>query len=204
MQAIDDLIRALAAVKGSPVMENPYNGASREADIRRKNLRSYLLKMFRRQPDVLLVGEAPGYKGCGVTGIPFTSERVIASNAFFRDRGFHCLNAEGELSGEISATIVWGALGTFRERPLLWNMYPFHPHHPGNRQSNRTPRGEELEAGVGYLQELLRIFPVKKIIALGRKAEYKLLELGLDPVYVRHPANAGKREFEKGIKNILT
>ncbi len=184
-------------------MENPYHGASKEAVIRRMNLRRYLLKMLGLRPEILLVGEAPGYKGCGITGIPFTSERVLATNSFFCGQGFECLNPTDKLASEISATIVWGVMDTCREKPLLWNMYPFHPHRPGNRQSNRTPGREELKSGVEYLQKLLRIFPVKKIIALGRKAESMLLELDLSPVYVRHPANAGKRQFEKGIKSIL-
>ncbi len=203
MKAIDDLIGALAKQEGTREMENPYHGKSKEAVIRRMNLRKYLLKMIRMRPDVLLVGEAPGYKGCAITGIPFTSERVLASNSFFRGQDFECLNRADKLASEISATILWGILDTCREKPLLWNMYPFHPHLPGNRQSNRTPGREELKSGVEYLQKLLRIFPVKKIIALGRKAESMLLELDLCPVYVRHPANAGKRQFEKGIKIIL-
>ncbi len=28
--------------------------------------------------EVLLIGEAPGYKGCKITGIPFTSGEVVA------------------------------------------------------------------------------------------------------------------------------
>lgn len=203
MKEIDEFIRALSKREGSPKMKNPYHGESGEAKIRRKNLRSYLLKMLEIRTDTLLLGEAPGYKGCGITGIPFTSERVLASNPFFREKGFACLHAADQLSSEISATIVWGVLDSCLKKPLLWNMCPFHPHRAGKPQSNRTPGRHELYEGVPYLQELIRIFPVKKIIALGRKAESTLFELGMDAIYVRHPANAGKRQFEKGIKDIL-
>ena len=203
VKEIDELIRALSKQEGSPKIRNPYRGESGEAKIRRKNLKKYLLKMFQMQTDTLLLGEAPGYKGCGITGIPFTSENVLASNPFFREQGFECLHATDQLAREISATIVWGVLDSCLKKPLLWNMCPFHPHRPGNPQSNRTPDRHELYDGVPYLQELIRIFPIQKIIALGRKAESTLTELGMDTIYVRHPANAGKRQFEKGIKDIL-
>ena len=203
MEEIDELIRVLTKQEDSPQLENQYLGESPEARIRRQNLRRYLLQMQARKPGILLLGEAAGYKGCGITGIPFTSERVMASNPFFKDAEFQCLHADAALVSEISATIVWGVLDKCQVLPLLWNIFPFHPHRTGNKQSNRTPDRDELEKGVFYVQLLLRIFPVKKIVALGRKAESKLRDLGLEPDYVRHPANGGKRRFEKGIKNIL-
>ena len=42
---------------------------------------------------------------------------------------------------EPSATTVWGTLRELgvAEVTLLWNAFPWHPHKPGNLQSNRTP-----------------------------------------------------------------
>lgn len=72
---LDDFVAALAEVQTPPLLFDPYglwpdasgNGA------RRGNLADYLRLMARREPTLLLVGEAPGYRGCRLTGIPFTS-----------------------------------------------------------------------------------------------------------------------------------
>jgi len=39
--------------------------------------------MTEIKPTKLLLGEAPGYKGCGITGIAFSSERILTENEFF-------------------------------------------------------------------------------------------------------------------------
>jgi len=44
------------------------------ADVRRARLRAYLES--RGDAPLLLVGEAPGYRGARVSGVPFTSERL--------------------------------------------------------------------------------------------------------------------------------
>ena len=52
---------------------------------RRENLKLYLEKMKKLNPSFLLLGEAPGYKGCRLTGIPFSSEKILATNDFFNN-----------------------------------------------------------------------------------------------------------------------
>ena len=53
------------------------------------NLQCYLelidaqYKTYSPNKRILLVGEAPGYRGCRVCGIPFTSEQIIETNTFF-------------------------------------------------------------------------------------------------------------------------
>lgn len=36
------------------------------------NLSIYIERMLEIKPTILFMGEAPGYRGCGITGIPFT------------------------------------------------------------------------------------------------------------------------------------
>ena len=182
---------------------NLYKGNSREAKIRRENLKRYLSKMLDIKPSVLILGEAPGYKGCGVTGIAFSSEKVIAENVFFINQGYKCVNNYPKLESEISATIVWNELANYSNKPLIWNIFPFHPHSGANNKTNRTPNKKELEVGLKYLNEILKIFSIKKIIALGRKPESKIKELGYDYAYIRHPANGGKNKFVEGIRKEL-
>ena len=60
-----------------------------------------------------------------------------------------------------------------------------------------------MEIGAELLNELLKIYKIDKIIALGRKAESKIQNSEYNYVYVRHPANGGKNKFISGIKNEL-
>ena len=200
MNKITDFIKKLSEQKVSKETTNLYKGNSIETEIRRENLSLYLNKMVEIKPTNLLLGEAPGYKGCGITGIAFTSERILTQNDFFKNQGFRCLNEKTKIESEISATIVWNELENYLNKPLIWNIFPFHPHSFSDKRTNRTPNRLELELGKKYLTELLTIFGIHKIIALGRKPESQIKNLGFDYNYVRHPANGGKKKFVSGIK----
>lgn len=197
---IEQFIINLSKYKDSSELTNLYLGDSRESLIRRENLKLYLEKMSKLNPLILLLGEAPGYKGCRLTGIPFSSERVLNKNDFFRNQNFECVNEINALESEISATIVWNELANYSDKPLIWNIFPFHPHRSNDIKTNRTPTKKELTLGKEYLKQLLVIFDIKKVIALGRKSESQISDLGLDFIYVRHPANGGKNKFLNGLK----
>jgi len=200
MIKIELFIKNLTEYIESSDSTNLYGGNSRESQIRRKNLKLYLEKMKKLNPSFLLLGEAPGYKGCRLTGIPFSSEKILATNDFFKNQGFNCINEPQSLESEISATIIWNELENYTNKPLIWNIFPFHPHKSNSIKSNRTPTKSELMSGKEYLKQLLEIFDIKKIIALGRKPESQISDLGLDFIYVRHPANGGKNKFINGLK----
>jgi len=143
---------------------------------RRRRLAAYLES--RRESPFLLVGEAAGYRGARVSGIPFTSERQLT----------------GRGPAEASATIVHRVLAELgiAEEVLLWNVVPTHP---GTECSNRRPTRAEVEAGLPYLQELAR---GRLTISVGRLAQ---AVLG-DP-YVRHPSHGGARAFSEGVRHFL-
>jgi hypothetical protein len=200
---IDHFIARLSSVHKTGNATNLYHGCHREAEIRRNNLKVYLTKMKAMDPDFLLLGEAPGYKGCRLSGIPFTSERVMSEHPFFRDEPIQFINYREHLESEISATIVWNELSNLTIKPLIWNIFPFHPHLEDDTNTNRTPTMAELEEGKSYLEDILNMFNIKKIIALGRKPESQLQKLGWAFAYIRHPANGGKREFVTGLHTEL-
>src|SRR4051812_19641595 len=118
------------------------------SELRCRRLAAYLES--RTGAPLLLVGEAAGYRGARISGIPFTSERQLT----------------GEGPAEASATIVHGVLAELglEDEVLLWNVVPTHP---GTASSNRRPTRDEVEASRPYLSELTR---ARRTIAVGRLA----------------------------------
>ncbi len=204
MKSIENFISRLSLVPKGSNTTNLYFGDSREGQIRRNNLRIYLRKMKTLRPKLLILGEAPGYKGCRLSGIAFTSERILFENVFFNDDPIQFINDKENLESEMSATMVWNELSKCSDiMPLLWNIFPFHPHLENDTSTNRTPTKTELAEGKAVLEDLLEIYDIEKIIALGRKAESQLDKIGLPFTYIRHPANGGKNEFVKGLNQVL-
>ena len=139
----------------------------------RGRLCSYLAA--RAHAKVVLVGEAAGYRGARVSGIPFTSERQLT----------------GTGPAEATATIVQRVLLRLgvEDDVLLWNVVPTHP---GSEASNRRPTRAEVEAAAPFLLELTRR---RTAIAVGR-----LAAASVDAPYVRHPSHGGAAAFEQGLR----
>jgi len=146
---------------------NQYAGGGR-AELLRGRLTAYLAE--RRAATILLVGEAAGYRGARVSGIPFTSERQLT----------------GEGAAEATATVVHRVLRELdlADDVLLWNVVPTHP---GTHTSNRPPTKAEVEAGLPFVSILAR---GRRILAVGRIAQ-----TALGAPYVRHPAHGGATAF---------
>ncbi|HSC74281.1 MAG TPA: uracil-DNA glycosylase [Gaiellaceae bacterium] len=142
----------------------------RGAALRRRRLESYL--EARAGSPLLLVGEAPGYRGARVSGIPFTSERQLT----------------GRGPAEASATIVQQALGELGLDALCWNVVPTHP---GSACSNRRPTSAEVSAARPFLAE---ISAGRRILAVGRLAAE-----ATGAPYARHPSHGGAAEFRAGL-----
>ena len=100
---------------------------------------------------------------------------------------------------EATATIIWNTLLQYKVKSLGWNAFPFHPHKEGNPDSNRTPLKKELLMGQDFLLQMIEMFCIKRVVAVGNKAEESLRKLGIDCEKVRHPAQGGKNDFVRGI-----
>lgn len=175
--------------------------------LRKRNLELYLAEMQARKPRYLLLGEAPGHRGALRTGIPFSCESLLHSHPFFQNRDYVIEPVGEQLQIENSALVVWHVLDKHPLLPIIWNIFPFHPHEPGNPDSNRTPKKSELELGKEILLDLLQVFPVGHIAAVGRKAESMTMRSGsnLPPEvqYIRHPARGGGALFASHLAEFL-
>jgi uracil-DNA glycosylase len=202
MTQIQKFITYLEKRRPLPNTRNLYRGKKEIAHIRKANLLLYLEQMKIVNPSVLLLGEAPGYKGCGNTGIAFTSERILKEYDFFTAKAYQTAS-KNDFESEISATIVWDEITKQIQLPLLWNIFPFHPHKENQLKSNRTPNLEELKFGKRVLKKLLELFEIENIIAVGRKPAQSLQELNINHQYVRHPAHGGKHKFVEGCREVF-
>lgn len=146
------------------------------SELRRARLRDYLAS--RAHADVILVGEAAGYRGARISGIPFTSERQLT----------------GAGAAEASATIVQRVLQELGVAGdvLLWNVVPTHP---GTATSNRRPTRAEVRAARPFLDELIR---GRRVVAVGRIAAVVLAA-----PYVRHPSHGGAAQFAESLRRTL-
>jgi len=85
---------------------------------------------------------------------------------------------------------------------VLWNAVPWHPYKKGNYLSNRTPKTNEMEAGLKHLTSFISLFDGAQVIAVGRKCEQSLTDLGVAHTGVRHPANGGAPKFREQVKSL--
>ena len=133
----------------------------------------------RRNARILLVGEAAGYRGARVSGLPFTSERQLT----------------GRGPAEATATVVRRVLAELElEREILcWNVVPTHP---GTESSNRRPTRTEIRAALPFLERLARD---RRTLAVGRVAEAVT-----GAPYVRHPSHGGAAAFRATLVECLS
>lgn len=174
--------------------------SAKRTNLQRSNLERYFMFMWEQKSEILLVGEAPGYNGCRLTGVPFSSEDIIR-NGVSKGRVFGVHNgykaSTKRAKKEQSASAMWSVLETLDSLPLLWNAFPFHPYKEGNILSNRKPNAKELEIGSHYLKELIEIFEIKDVIAVGNVADETLSKMNIQHTKVRHPSYGGKNLFKE-------
>jgi uracil-DNA glycosylase len=171
---VESLVERLTAARIGRTFNQYREGA--RAPLLRERLTRYLDE--RAAAGVLLVGEAPGYRGTRVSGIALTSERQLT----------------GAGPSEATATIVHRVLRELgsEDDVLLWNVVPTHP---GTPTSNRAPTKAEVEAANPYFRELAR---GRRVVGLGRVAE-----AAIGCAYVRHPSRGGAAAFAAGLADAL-
>jgi hypothetical protein len=225
--SVESLERFVRLLKQSPpgAVFNPWWQVDRQNDIgrnapaiRRRHLDAYLHKRLGKV-QLVVIGEALGYRGGHFTGIPMTSERILLGKketaGIKPEHVFSSFNARRTSKreqcpdgfSEPTATIVWSSLlrlGLKPEEFVLWNAFPWHSFNPRRGMlSNRMPTNKERFAGLSALKAFLDLFPCEEIIALGNVAASQLKELNVEFHLVRHPASGGARLFRKGIGTVV-
>ena len=207
MSPIESFLELLRAPVGARVF-NPWTQVDVGTDVH-DNAAAERLQRLRAHMNVkarlLLVGEAPGYQGCHVSGIAFTSERLLLAGSIPRLEVWQRLSTRTLPWSEPSATTVWGTLHELgiAEHTLLWNAFPWHPHNEGQLQTNRTPTLAERRLGMPVLQALLRAQPKARVLAVGRTAAASLQEMGLKVPTLRHPSMGGAAQFRAQLREAM-
>ena len=203
----DTLHAALSRLPPLPGSFNPWlqandddaadNGPAR----RLAHLRAHAARPGLR---LVLIGEAAGYQGCRISGIPFTSEALLIDGSIPGIAATPRLSTRARPWSEPSARVVWRTLYEQRlaDTTFLWNAFPLHPHEAGKPHSNRTPTRAELTAGESVLAALRSALPDAVLAAVGNKSSEALSRLGHPHVALRHPAYGGVTEFVAGVERL--
>ncbi|MET3812253.1 uracil-DNA glycosylase [Arthrobacter sp. UYEF3] len=205
---ITEFVDRLAAVATGPGCANFFNHTVPANAVRRRNLAIYLQEMLDRAPKVLLVGEAPGFRGMKITGVPFTSRTILEQagdgfGLFGPGKGYQLPPDPDAVAAEPTATVMWEVLAELDFLPLLWSACPWHTHRPGRPLSNRTPTAAEAALGSPFWQALAEEFAIETVVAVGNVAHRSLQRGGIDAPKIRHPAHGGRSGFKRGLEELI-
>jgi hypothetical protein len=197
-------VRRLADRKFEGVF-NPYSDACIDHDgedapaIRRRNLVLVLEAALRSGVESVWIARDLGYRGGRRTGLALTDEMHLAAHSDL----YGCLPlaraTRGPAVAERTATVIWQVLRGLDRPVFLWNVFPFHPHEPGDPMSNRCHTRAERQSCKPLLTWLLEALRPRSVVAIGRDAQMALEDLDVSAEKVRHPSYGGQAEFISGM-----
>jgi hypothetical protein len=188
---------------------NPWRDVDPQTDLGRSAPTERVARLaahFSIRARIVLIGEAAGYQGCKVSGIPFTSERLVLEGKIPRVTASTArLSSRPRPWSEPSATTVWGTLHELgiAEHTVLWNAFAWHPHQTNDPHTNRTPTPTERTAALPILIAALALFPRAQVFAVGRQAQFALEQLNILATPLRHPSMGGATRFRQELRAAL-
>lgn len=191
-----------------PSVFNPYadccpaHDRTDAARVRRRNLARCLDAAIAAHVDTIWIARDLGYRGGRRTGVPLTDEVHLDQAAALMGGIALDRATRGPLVAERTAAIVWSVLARIGEPAVLWNVFPLHPHEPGDPFSNRCHTRAEREATWPLLTALIAMIKPRRIVAIGRDAGMALGGLDIAVEVVRHPSYGGQAEFIAGVNRI--
>jgi hypothetical protein len=186
---------------------NPYTDRCEVHDLddapdrRAKALLKMLKAAAQTEIDALWIGRDLGYRGGRRTGLALTDDIHLSLHAtrwkIKVDRA-----TTGTMVGERTAAVIWSMLASVPTHVFLWNVFPFHPHEPGDPFTNRSHTSKERKAGEAILADLILMLQPRRLICIGNDATKTAVRLAgtADVVQVRHPSYGGQNEFIRQIE----
>lgn len=204
MKTPKTFVSALAETR-FPAVFNPYSDVcpvhdrSDAAELRRRNLERFLEAAIDTCIDTMWIARDLGYRGGRRTGVPLTDEVHLDSAGALLGGILFKRATQGPVVAERTAAIVWRVLASIGTPAMLWNVFPLHPHEPGDPMSNRCHTRLEREKTEPLLHALIALINPRRIVAIGRDAHLALSGLDLPVLPVRHPSYGGQTEFMAGV-----
>jgi hypothetical protein len=157
----------------------------------------------RRKCDSIWIGRDLGYRGGRRTGIALTDEihLPMLSNTL---GGANLQKATtGGSMMERTAQEIWRAAVGLKQMPFFWNVFPLHPHEPGDPLSNRCHSERERRTCEFAVSEIVDWLQPNRIIALGNDAFRVLSATGVHCIPIRHPSYGGQARFRSEIQDVF-
>lgn len=170
--------------------------------VRKRNLRKYLQSIVDLGSDTIWMGRDLGYRGGRRTGLALTDEERLNLFAKLYPGSVPEKATKGPIVAERTATEIWNILSRLEMPPLLWNVFPFHPHELNSPMTNRRFTTSELANVSDLNHELVTWLKIKKIICIGQDAATYAKSLGLEVDCVRHPSYGGTKDFRLGMQRV--
>ena len=181
---------------------NPYSNLCAVHDLdnapryRSRALQSMLEAATEREIDSLWIGRDLGYRGGRRTGLALTDDVHVQAHA---ERWELSIDRPtmGEVVAEQTAAVIWRVLSQVKVSVFLWNVFPLHPHEPGNPFSNRSHNSRERRAGEEFLSQLILLLKPYRLVAIGNDAARTARRLSDQHrvIQVRHPSYGGQTQF---------
>ena len=200
-------VQALASIQ-LPTVFNPYadqcavHDRANAAALRRKSLRSYLQAVETLGVDTIWMGRDLGYRGGRRTGLALTDEQHLTVVAGLYPGAETIKATLGPIVAERTAAEIWRVLSLLELPPLLWNVFPFHPHERDAPFTNRKFTAKELSVVDELNAELVRWLGIRRIIAIGQDAAGYGARFGVPVECLRHPSYGGTTEFREGMRRL--
>lgn len=185
---------------------NPYADQCAVHDIddapslRARTLLMFLEAAVHTEIDALWIGRDLGHRGGRRTGLALTDDVHLSVHASRWNVSVQ-RTTTGSMVAERTAAVVWSMLAFVSAPVFLWNVFPFHPHEPGDPFSNRLHKPHERVVGEGVLSELIYMLRPRRLVAIGNDAAKTACRLvGVaDVAQVRHPSYGGQRDFVRQV-----
>jgi hypothetical protein len=199
-------MKALSALQFDNVF-NPYSDRCVVHDVsdapawRAKTLLDLLEAAAATQLDSLWIGRDLGYRGGRRTGLALTDDVHLDEHATRWQIDVQ-RPTKGSIVAERTAAVIWGVLAAVSAPVFLWNVFPLHPHEPGEPFTNRAHTSFERRVGEELLAELVTLLRPSRLIAIGNDAAASAARVAGDSevIHVRHPSYGGQQDFLKQIR----